>query len=153
MPDSRFEPFIDYHKRFLIWWGLLLFILKLGSRRQLDFDLRDEEGEVLANLNRLAQTDQETLPVHDTLEHFLGHVGADPLAQLRTKMIRRLIRMKALDGARLRGRFVIAVDGTGHLRFTQRHCDHCLEQQHQGKTLYFHQVLEAPWALDTPVVQ
>ncbi len=31
---------------------------------------------VLANLNRLAETEQTTLPVHDTLDHFLGHVRA-----------------------------------------------------------------------------
>ena len=81
--------------------------------------------------------------MHDTLDHFLGHVGAAPLAGLRTKMVRRLIRMKALDHARLMGRFVIVPDGTGHLVFHRRHCPHCLVQQHDGYTLYLHQVLEA----------
>ena len=46
------------------------------------------------NLNRLAQTQQETRPVHDTLDHFLGHTGAAPYAELRTRMLRRLIRMR-----------------------------------------------------------
>ncbi len=36
LPDTRFAPFIEYDKRFLMWWGLLLFCCKLGSRRQLD---------------------------------------------------------------------------------------------------------------------
>lgn len=143
LPDSRFEPFVTYHKRFLAWWALLLFLFKLGSRRQLDFDLRDPDTEVLENVNRLAQTCQETLPVHDTLDHFLGHVGAPPMAELRTKMIRWLIRMKALEGCRLEGRFVVAVDGTGHLCFARRHCEQCLVQRHKGTTLYLHQVLEA----------
>ena len=80
LPDSRFEPFIIYAKRFLCWWGLLLFVLKLGSRRQLDFDLRDLDTEVLDNVNRLARAEQETLPVHGTLNHFLGHVRAGPFA-------------------------------------------------------------------------
>jgi hypothetical protein len=142
MPDSRFEPFITYAKGFLCWWGLLLFLLKLGSRRQLDFDLRDDETEVLDNVNPLAGTEQETLPVHGTLEHFIGHVGAEPFAVLRRHMIRRLIRMKTLDGCRLRGRFVLVADATGHLRFRTRHCEHCLEQKHGDKTLYLHQVLE-----------
>jgi len=142
LPDSRFEPFITYLKPFLCWWGLLLFVLKLGSRRQLDFDLRDDETEVLDNVNRLAGAEQETLPVHGTLNHFMGHVGADPFAVLRRKMVRRLIRMKALDGCRLRGRFLFAADGTGHLRFQERHCEQCLEQKHEAKTIYMHQVLE-----------
>ena len=142
LPDSRFQPFITYAKGFLSWWGLLLFVLKLGSRRQLDFELRDDEAEVLDNVNRLAHAEQETLPVHGTLEHFTGHVGAGPFALLRRHMIRRLIRMKTLDGCRLRGRFVFAADATGHLCFHTRHCEHCLEQKHKTKTVYLHQVLE-----------
>src|SRR5262249_29648836 len=34
-------------------------------------------------------------------------------------------------------------DATGHLRFRQRHCPHCLVHQHGSVTLYLHQVLEA----------
>jgi hypothetical protein len=58
-------------------------------------------------------------------------------------MISRLIRMKALDEARLQGRFVILIDGSGYLVFHTRHCDHCLTQRHGETTLYMHQVLEA----------
>src|SRR5690349_1799046 len=67
VPDRRFAPLIIYHKRFLIWWGLSLYLFQLGSRRQLDFDLDACGTQVLHNLNRLAQTEQETRPVHDTL--------------------------------------------------------------------------------------
>ena len=86
---------------------------------------------------------EQMTPADGTLNHFIGHVGADPFAVLRHKMVRRLIRMKALDGCRLRGRFVLAADGTGHLCFRKRHCEHCLEQKHGEKTIYMHQVLEA----------
>ena len=51
MPDTRFAPFIRYDKKFLTWWGLLLFCFKLGSRRQLDYELRDLELQVLHNAN------------------------------------------------------------------------------------------------------
>lgn len=143
LPDTRFAPFIEYDKRFLVWWGLLLFCCKLGSRRQLDFDLRDAATHVLANVNRLAGTQQTTLPVHDTLDHFLGHLGSAPLVGLRTHMIRRLIRMKALEGARLLGRVVVAIDGTGHLHFARRHCPQCLVQHQAGADVYLHMVEEA----------
>jgi hypothetical protein len=143
LPDTRFAPCVTYDRRVLVWWGLLLFCCKLGSRRQLDFDLRDAATQVLANVNRLAGTQQATLPVHDTLDHFLAHLGAAPLAALRTQMVRRLIRMKALDGARLLGRFVVAVDGTGHLQFARRHCPQCLVQHHATHDVYLHMVGEA----------
>ena len=134
---------IVYDKRFLSWWGLLLFSFKLGSRRQLDFQLRDLETKVLGNVNRLAATQQESLPVHKTLDHFLSHVGSPAIGALRTQCIRQLIRNKVLDDIRLDGQFVIATDGTGFLSFSQRHCPHCLVQKHESKTIYFHPVLEA----------
>jgi len=127
-----------------MWWGISLFVFKLRSRRQLDYSLRDEESHVLRNLNRLAGTRQETLPVHKTLDHFLSHLRPAPLAELRTKMVRRLIRMKALDANRLQGHFVIAIDATGWLRFKTPHCSQCLTQKHEGgSTVYYHMVEEA----------
>jgi hypothetical protein len=143
LPDSRFQEMITYDKHFLVWWGLLLFLLKLGSRRQLDFQLRDVDLKVLANLNQLAGTDQDSLPVHKTLDHFLGHVGSSAFAGLRTQCIRQLIRNKVLDDIRLDGEFVVATDGTGFLTFSERHCPHCLVQKQATKTIYFHPVLEA----------
>src|SRR5579885_1088563 len=35
--DPRFAPLVIYHKRFLLWWGLSLFLCKLSSRHQLDY--------------------------------------------------------------------------------------------------------------------
>ena len=132
-----------YHKRFLVWWGLSLFLCKLSSRRQLDYQLNTDGPEVLANLNRLAGTAQDSRPVNQTLEYFLEKIGSDPIAGLRQRMVQRLIRMKALDAARLQGRFVVLIDGSGYLVFGSRHCDHCLTQRHGETTLYMHQVLEA----------
>jgi hypothetical protein len=113
IPDPRLPPLVIYHKRFLIWWGLSLFLCKLTSRRQLDYQLNTDGSEVLNNLNRLAGTAQQTRPVNQTLEYFLGKIGSAPIAWLRQRMVQRLLRMKALDEARLQGRFVVLVDGTG----------------------------------------
>lgn len=146
LPDTRFEPYVVYDKPFLVWWGLLLFLCKLGSRRQLDYELRAGGQTVLANVNRLAGTHQESLPCHDTLDHFLGHVGDRALAVLRREMVRRLIRMRALESSRLLGRYVMLLDGTGFVVFNHRHCPRCLEQKTGGHTLYLHPVLEAKLA-------
>jgi hypothetical protein len=122
---------------------MALYLLQLGSRRQLDYDLRDGGPPVLANLNRLAEAAQTTLPVHDTLDHFLGHVKLAGWERLRTQLARRLLRMKALDAARLQGRPVLLIDATGLICFHRRHCPHCLVQRHGQTTLYLHRVLEA----------
>jgi hypothetical protein len=143
IPDPRFLPMVVYHKRFLVWWGLSLFLCKLSSRRQLDYQLNTDGPAVLENLNRLADTAQDSRPVNQTLEYFLEGAGAAPFAGLRQQMVQRLIRMKALDAARLLGRFIVLIDGSGYLVFNHRHCDHCLTQRHGETTLYMHQVLEA----------
>jgi hypothetical protein len=143
LPDTRDRDSIIYETRFLAWWGILLFLLQLGSRRQLDYALTIYGPALMDNLNRLAGTSQLTRPVHDTLDHFLEHVDLNAFADLRLKMVNRLIRMKALDDARLLGHYPVIIDGTGLLTFRERHCDTCLERKHRSGTLYMHQVLEA----------
>lgn len=98
---------------------------------------------MLANVNRLAQTGQRAAPHNDTLDDFLAGVGAGPLAGLRARMMGRLIRMRALDEARVQGRLVLGVDGSGFLVFRQEHCRHCLTRKAGEGVLYCHQVLEA----------
>ncbi len=142
--DQRPGPGPDiYVTRFLAWWGTALYLFQLGSRRQLDFELRDGGAPVLANFNHLAEAEQTTLPVHDTLDHFLEHVALTGWERLRTQLVQRLLRMKALDAARLLGRPVLLIDATGLVCFHRRHCPDCLVQRHGNKTLYLHQVLEA----------
>jgi hypothetical protein len=143
VPDSRDQEACIYATRFLMWWGICLYLFQLGSRRQLNFRLDALGTSVLANLNRLADTHQQTRPVHGTLDHFLGHVQPSALAAVRTRMIRQLIRSKVLEPARLQGCLVLVLDATGLFCFRQRHCPHCLVQRHEKSTLYLHNVLEA----------
>jgi hypothetical protein len=117
--------------------------LQLGSRRQLDYQLRAEGTQVLTNLNRLLGTHLSTRPVHDTLDHFAGHTTAAGGARLRTQMNQRLLRMKVFEPTRVLGHVPLITDGTGHLAFGQRHCDRCLRQRQGKHTYYLHQVLEA----------
>jgi len=139
--DTRDQEKIVYDRAFLLGMGLMLFLLKLGSRRQVRFEL--DSPEALANLNRLTGCHQRTLAHSDTLDHFLGHVPPPGLARLRRWMVRRLIRMKVLDAGRLFSYFLVAFDGTGQLFFRRRHCPHCLTRTVDGVTQYYHHVLEA----------
>jgi hypothetical protein len=143
LPDGRDPEAIEYSRRFLAWWGIALYLLDLGSRRQLDYELRDGGRRVLDKFNRLAETEQKSLPVHDTLDYFVKHVPVAGWERLRTQFVQRLLRMKALDAARLLGLPVLLIDATGLLCFPQRHCPHCLVQRHGKHTYYLHQVLEA----------
>jgi hypothetical protein len=141
LSDTRDQEKITYLRQFMAWQGLMLFLLKLGSRRQVRFEL--DSLEALENLNRMGGCHQQTMAHSDTLAHFLGHVPPEALANLRLRMVQRLIRMKALDDGRLLGHFLVVLDGTGQLYFRRKHCEHCLTKTVEGKTQYFHHVLEA----------
>ena len=139
--DPRDPNRITYPARCLTWAGLLVFLLKLGSRRQIRFEL--DSPTALENLNRLAGCRQDRVPHGDTLNYFVGRLAPGEFHSLRRCMVNRLIRMKVLDGDRLLGRFLVVIDGTGQLTFRHRHCPHCLERTAGGQTLYYHHVLEA----------
>jgi hypothetical protein len=66
------------------------------------------------------------------------------LEQVLAASIRRLIRMKALDGWRVGGRFLLAIDGTGMHSFSEPHCAECLKTVHaNGTVTYSHKLLVA----------
>lgn len=142
-PDQRCQERITYPRRLLLYYGILLFVGKLGSRRQLDFQYREAGTATLDNLNGMAQTDQQTIPCNDTLDDYLAGVGVSGIAPVRTHMIGRLLDMRVLDAARVQGRLILLLDGSGYLVFRSRHCPYCLSKQHGEHTLYYHQVLEA----------
>ena len=145
MPDPRDPEKTVYPKHTLIWSAILLFLLALRSRRQFRFESRT--AAFVANLNSLTGDrveDVETAPHDDTLVYYLERVGPEHFESLPPALVRRLIRMKALDRWRLYHRFLVAVDGTGQLVFRHPHCPHCLTRKtRNGETLYYHPVLEA----------
>jgi len=87
--DTRLQEMCTYGREFLLVEGLMLFLLKLGSRRQVRFEL--DSPEALENLNRLSGCRQDTMAHGDTLNHFLGHVPPPALHRLRRAMVHRLI--------------------------------------------------------------
>lgn len=146
--DPRDPNRIVYPAPFLLWTALSLFVLHLGSRRQIRFDLHT--AAMLENLNRLAKTKVERVEHPGTLGYFCMRLPETELPLLLQRMVRHLIRMKVLDAGRFQGYFLIAVDGTGYLTFRARHCPQCLERKaglrprRGDKTIYYyHPVLEA----------
>ena len=124
--DTRDQDSITYPRQFLFWTGSMIFLLKMGSRRKLRFEL--DSPAALANLNRLSQSAMTSRAHSDTVEHFLGHVPTGALEKLLQLMVHRVIRMKVLDYARLHGYLLLVLDATGQLHFRTRHCEHCLER-------------------------
>lgn len=142
LADGRDARYITYEPAHLLWEGLLIFCLKLAARRGIRHELGTQRA--LENLCRLCGQRSKQAAHPDTLSHYLIGLPEGELEGLRDPMIRRLIRMKALDDQRLEGALLVAVDATGQLSFGgRRHCQHCLSKKSGDGVVYYHPVLEA----------
>lgn len=143
VPDPRDPRFIVYPIGYLLGTGLLLFLTKLGSRRQMRFQFNTLA--FIRNVNLLCGTSCEAMEHPDTLAYLARKMDPRGLEEVRREMIVRLIRMKCFERDRLLGKYYrIAVDGTGYLVYRQRHCERCLTQRKGEEILYYyHPVLEA----------
>ena len=143
VPDPRNPLYTVYALKLLLLMGVLMFLTHSGSRNHFNDQMRDA-GELARTLARLLGMEVEALPHLDTLEKVLRRLKPADLEQLHMRLLRRLIRMKALDDWRVGGRFLLAVDGTGLYSFSERHCVHCIETRHEsGVITYSHKVLVA----------
>jgi len=93
--DPRNENKITYEPSHLLWLGIFLFLLRLGSKRKIKYRLATKD--FLENLNKLCAGYSENVAHHDTVEYFLERLESEELYGVRQKMVNRLIRMKALE--------------------------------------------------------
>ena len=138
--DPRDSNKILYPLASLTFAGVMMFLFQLKARRQIGFLLRN--GPSVSKFQALFGV--ERFPHGDTLEATFSNLQTDQIQSVVTGMTETLIRKKVLYGHRLLGiYFIVVIDGTGTISFSRRHCPHCLTRTHNGKTLYYHTVLEA----------
>lgn len=132
-----------YPIEYMIFIGIILFLLKIGTRRQLMYKLYNKK--FIKNLNKYLSINLQDLLHNDTLEYFSRKLAPDNLELLLGEMIQRLLRMKKLTDYRLfDSYYLVALDGTGNLTFKHDHCDRCLVRKTKsGDLRYYHSVLEA----------
>jgi len=143
LPDPRRPERCLYTQAHLIWTGLLLFLMHLGSRRQMRFErLADSFTRNLALLS--GQQGIDTVADPDTLAYYAEHVPVAAVEKLLAWIMRRLIRMKALDPFRLLTYFPVAIDGSQICTFPEEPWPGCPHRQlSNGSVQYFAYVLDA----------
>jgi len=124
----------------LAFVGVLMFLFHLGARRQIRLQL--PTGPSMETFQALFGV--HTIPHGDTLNDAFKICDPEEFQEVICSMNRMLIRNKVLYCCRVLDKyFVVAVDGTGTVTYAERHCPHCLTQTRNGKTIYYHKVLEA----------
>lgn len=138
--DPRDPLKITYPLASLAFAGMTMFLFRLRARRQIGFLLRN--GPSIRKFQALFGVD--SVPHGDTLDATFSNLEVEQIQGVVSTMTETLIRKKVLYRYRVLGiYFIVAIDGTGTVNFDQRHCPHCLTRTRNGKTLYYHPVLEA----------
>ena len=139
--DPRNLDLITYPLAAIGFTGVWMFLCRLGARRQINHMLRGN-GPSAAKFQALFGV--ASCPHGDTVNTLYSRLDPAEVQEVVTGMVETLIRKKVLYRYRLLDHyFLIAIDGTGRLTFPERHCAHCMTQTHNGKTTYYHPVLEA----------
>jgi hypothetical protein len=148
--DPRHPAYITYPLPALMTTGVLMFLLRLGARRQVSNLLRGNDPSA-AKYQILF--DVESCPHGDTLNKLYVRSDVAEVQEVVTRMTETLIRRKVLYRHRLLDKyFLVVVDGTGMLSFSKRHCPYCMTRTYQGYTFYYHPVLEAKLVTSTGFV-
>jgi len=138
--DHRDARKITYDMATLAFTGILMYLLRVESRRQIGWLIRTQAA--VETFGAFLQA--SGVPHGDTLNGAFCKSDPWDFQKAVCEMDRRLIVSKSLDQYRLLDKyFVVAGDGTGTLSFKKRHCKHCMTRTKNGKTSYYHAVMEA----------
>ena len=146
---NRFDPIrqlvdcrtkSDYTLVEILLAGIMMLVFQQGSRHA--FNNKREEDKFRHHYERLFKL---RWPHLDTVHRVLCRLPDTELERLKHTVVKTRLDNKVLHKYRLFGRwFMVAVDGTGVMSFSEPHCGHCLQRTSKsGKTTYFHPVLEA----------
>jgi hypothetical protein len=119
---------------------LAMFLFKSGSRNQ--YNQYREDIQFKTNYQRLFGF---KMPHGDSVQNVMDLLDIFQIEQLKQKMIQVLIQRKTFHSSRYRGHwFRVAVDASGMGSYDHQRDEQCLQRTSKnGKTTYFHSVLEA----------
>ncbi len=155
LPDHRNQSYITYQKHVLLMTRILSAILYIGSMRKASEEFNTDTA--IENLGYLCGEELKEAPYWETINNYLKKLEPEGLQQVIHDLVRRLIRSKAFDGARIRGKYwQVIIDGT-QLHSSRQELDGGVYRVHnRGKaeeyTEYCWYVLEAKLVLHPKIV-
>lgn len=147
--DHRSQSYITYGPEFILFTILLKNMANLKSMRSMSNSFNKEE--CIKNVGKVLDVEGlKELPHYDTINDFLSGLEGTELENIRTYMIKELLKKRCFEKHRIEGKYWgIIFDGTGLYSFDKKHCEHCLRREYTNKEtgetrrVYMHHVLEA----------
>lgn len=156
--DPRHSSYIDYTSDVMLAMPLMKNICDVRSMHEMTETFNTEE--CIANTALITEKNElSELPHYVTVNDFLSRLNPDELSNIRSKMIKSLIRKRSFEKARFLGQhWLVIVDATQLYTFNNKNDDQCLTRTFTNKetgektTQYYHSVLEAKIVLGDDLV-
>lgn len=145
--DPRDQRYITYQSQLLLMTRILSSIFYISSMRKTSEEFNSET--MIENIGYLGGQSLAELPYWETVNDYLKGVDPDELQDTVYELVKRLIRSRAFEKARLRGgHWQVIIDGTQLYGSRKKPDGKCLCRVHNkgtGKeyTEYYYYVLEA----------
>ena len=137
LPDYRKRP--QYQVRELIVSGLLLFLFRQKSRNQADNLAKNKDYR--DNIKKLFQIEVADM---DTVDKYLRWLSPSMLEKIKQEMLKKLIQSKVLSKYRFKGKYLLAIDGSGLQSYDYEPYPGCPYKKYKsGKKVWTTYVLEA----------
>ncbi|MBB2181375.1 transposase family protein [Lachnospiraceae bacterium MD1] len=156
--DPRHSSYIDYTCDVMLAMPLMKNICDIRSMQEMTETFNTED--CIANAALITEKKElSELPHYVTVNDFLSRLNPDELSNIRSKMIKALIRKRSFEKARFLGQhWLVIVDATQLYTFNNKNDDQCLTRTFTNKetgektTQYYHSVLEAKIVLGDDLV-
>ena len=156
--DPRHASYINYDSDVMLAMPLMKNICDIRSMQGMSSAFNKEaciaNTALITGKGELAE-----IPHYVTINDFLSRLNPDELSDIRTKMIKSLLRKRSFEKARFLGQhWLVIVDATQLYTFKKKNDDQCLTRTFTNKetgektTQYYHSVLEAKIVLGDNLV-
>ena len=112
IPDYRNTKSIKHKISVLLMFGLLAFIMRISSRREMNREL--SSSIVFSHFKKIFP-EIDSIPHADTLERMLEHIHPDRIEEIHIELIKDLIQRKKFKRLLIEDCIPIAIDGTQKL--------------------------------------
>ena len=154
--DPRHQAYVKYKSHVLLATRILSAIFYISSMRKTSEEFNCEI--VIENIGRFCGEDLEELPYWETINNYLERVNPEELQNTVCALLKRLIRSRAFEDARIRGRYWhILIDGSGIVSSREElDGNYIFKVHHRGKPEeykeYAYYALEAKLVLGNHIV-
>ena len=154
--DPRHQGYVKYKSHVLLATRILSAIFYISSMRKTSEEFNSPI--VIENIGCLCGEELEELPYWETINNYLKRVNPEELQNTVCALVKRLIRSRAFEEARIRGRYWhVLIDGSGIVSSREElDGNYIFKIHHRGKPEeykeYAYYALEAKLVLGNNIV-